>query len=114
MDDQHAPDYGIIGFYSQPYSEIVNTNQVWRVSKYFLRRWGPYLGPTRFWTVVAARQLCYWNDHQDWFEAYDAQIAAEARLSRAHYRRIKGEMEGHNAADHLQAVQPSMTPLHLR
>ncbi len=92
VDDRRAPEFGLTGFYSQPYNEIVKTNQVWRVSKYFLRRWGPYLGPTRFWAVVAARQLCYLNDHRDWFAGYDAQIAAEAQVSRAHYRRIKGEM----------------------
>lgn len=94
VDDQHAPDdFGLIGFYSQAYSEIVKSNQVWRVSKYFLRRWGPYLGPTRFWAVVAARQLCYWNDHRDWFSGYDAHVAAETQVSRVHYRRLKGEMD---------------------
>jgi hypothetical protein len=29
------------GIYSQPYNEIVKPDQIWPVSKYFLRRWTP-------------------------------------------------------------------------
>lgn len=83
----------VAGFYTQAYNEIVRPNQVWVVPKYLLRRWGPYLSPTRFWIIVAARQLAYWNDDTSSFEAYDARIAQEAHVSRIHYRQsIKAEM----------------------
>jgi hypothetical protein len=79
------------GFYTLAYNEIVRPNQVWATPKYLLRRWGPYLSPTRFWTVVAAQQLAYWGGGES-FEAYDAGIADAASISRIHYRRIKAEM----------------------
>jgi hypothetical protein len=62
------------------------------VSKYFLRRWGPYLTPSRFWAVVAARQLAYWHDKATSFCVYDKRFAQEARLSTVHFRRLKAEM----------------------
>lgn len=86
----------MVGFYTQPYNEITKPGRVWRVPKYFLRRWGPYLSPSRFWAVVAARQLAYWNDDTHWFEVYDKRFSQEARLSTIHYRRIKTEMEEAN------------------
>lgn len=92
--DPPAQQVRVAGFYTQAYNEIVRPNQVWAVPKYLLRRWGPYLSPTRLWTVVAARQLAYWNDDLNRFEAYDARIAQEAHVSRIHYRQsIKAEMD---------------------
>lgn len=86
------------GFYSQAYHDLVQPNQVWSVQKYFLRRWAPYLSPTRFWAIVAARQLAYRCGKTKTFTAYDGQMAKQAQLSRAHYRRIKGEMAEGNSA----------------
>jgi len=84
--------FQVVGYYSQPYNELVHPDRVWRVSKYFLRRWGPYLTPSRFWAVVAARQLAYWNKQCRWFTAYDKRFAGEAQLSTIHFRRLKGEI----------------------
>ncbi|MBX3057890.1 MAG: hypothetical protein KF770_15600 [Anaerolineae bacterium] len=82
----------VVGYYTQPYNEIVHPDRVWRVPKYFLRRWGPYLTPARFWAVVAARQLAYWNEKANWFTVYDRRFAQEACLSTIHFRRIKTEV----------------------
>lgn len=87
-------DFQVAGFYTQAYNQIVVPERVWGATRYFIRRWGPRLGPTRFWTVIAARQLAYRNQHQDWFDAYNEQFAEEAHLSKAHLKRIKEEM-GH-------------------
>ncbi|MFT7586428.1 MAG: hypothetical protein ACI9EW_002865, partial [Cellvibrionaceae bacterium] len=82
-----------VGFYGQIYNEIVRPNQIWRVSRYFIRRWGPILEPSRFWAVVAARHLSYLSEEQGGnFKAWDNEIAGEANLSNSHYRRLKGEM----------------------
>lgn len=86
----------LIGYYSQPYNEIVHPDRVWRVPKYFLRRWGPYLSPSRFWAVVAARQFSYWNDKCHWFTVYDKRFAQEAQLSTIHFRRLKTEINEAN------------------
>lgn len=96
MLNSQVAELKLLGYYSQIYNSIIQSGQVWRVSKYFLRRWGPYLGPTRFWAIVTARQLCYRNQHQDWFEGYDAAVAQEIQISRAHYRRLKAEMDDQN------------------
>lgn len=85
----------VAGFYTQPYNELVRPERVWVVSKYFLRRWVPYyLGPTRFWLVVAARHLAYLHGggRKD-FSAHDAQVFAEASCSRRTYYRAKAEMD---------------------
>lgn len=82
----------VVGYYSQPYNDIVHPDRVWRVPKYFLRRWGPYLNPSRFWSVVAARQFAYWNQKANCFTVYDKRFAQEACLSTIHFRRIKTEM----------------------
>ncbi|MCP4358142.1 MAG: hypothetical protein GY796_09035 [Chloroflexi bacterium] len=91
--DGSSESFQINGFYTQPYNEIVHPERVWRVPKYFLRRWGPYLTPSRFWAVVAARQFAYWNDKSKCFTVYDRRFAQEARLSTIHFRRIRAEME---------------------
>lgn len=87
-------NYQVAGFFTQAYNQIVVPERVWGATRYFIRRWGPRLGPTRFWTVIAARQLAYRNARQDWFDAYNEEFAAEAHLSKAHMKRIKEEM-GH-------------------
>ena len=87
-----ADQVQVVGYYTQPYNELVHPARIWRVSKYFLRRWGPYLTPSRFWAVVAARQLAYWQDKSNSFSAYDKRFAQEARLSTVHLRRLKAEM----------------------
>ncbi|MEM8862348.1 MAG: hypothetical protein AAGD96_28865, partial [Chloroflexota bacterium] len=82
-----------VGFYGQLYNEIVRPNQIWRSSRYFVRRWGPILEPSRFWAVVAARHLSYLSEEQNGnFKAWDNEIAGEASLSNSHYRRLKREM----------------------
>ncbi len=83
----------ILGIYSQTYNEIVKPDQIWPVSKYFLRRWLPYLTPTRFWAVVAARQLAYRLGNKHRFECYDSLLYKEACTSRANFYRIKAEMD---------------------
>jgi hypothetical protein len=86
------------GIYSQPYNEIVKPDQIWPVSKYFLRRWTPYLTPTRFWTVIAARQLAYRLGDKRRFECYDGLLYKEAHTSRANFYRIKAEMDQADSA----------------
>ncbi|MEM8863883.1 MAG: hypothetical protein AAGD96_36705, partial [Chloroflexota bacterium] len=82
-----------VGFYGQLYNDIVRPNQIWRSSRYFVRRWGPILEPSRFWAVVAARHLSYLSEEQNGnFKAWDNEIAGEANLSNSHYRRLKSEM----------------------
>lgn len=89
----HDSSPQVVGFYSQPYNEIVKPEQIWPVSKYFLRRWTPYLNPTRFWAVIAARQLAYRLGDKRRFACYDAQFYQEACASRANFYRIKTELE---------------------
>ncbi len=82
-----------VGFYGQLYNEIVRPNQIWRSSRYFVRRWGPILEPSRFWAVIGARHLSYLSEEQNGnFKAWDNEIAGEANLSNSHYRRLKTEM----------------------
>ena len=83
----------VVGIYSQPYNEIVRPDQVWPVSKYFLRRWLPYLTPTRFWAVIAARQLAYRIGNKRRFACYDGLLYKEAHMSRANFYRIKAEID---------------------
>jgi hypothetical protein len=64
--------------YTQPYNEIVHPGQVWKISKYFLRRWTPYLTPSQVWLVIGARQLSYFNQRRPWFRAYDSTLAQAA------------------------------------
>jgi hypothetical protein len=64
--------------YTQPYNEIIQPGQVWKISKYFLRRWTPYLTASQVWLVIGARQLSYFNQRRPWFRAYDATLAQAA------------------------------------
>lgn len=96
MEDHSSAS--ITGIYSQPYNEIVKPEQIWPVSKYFLRRWVPYLTPTRFWTVIAARQLAYRLGDKRRFKCYDSLLYKEACCSRANFYRIKAELEEKKSA----------------
>jgi len=97
-DEQPA---SIVGVYTQPYNEIVRPGQVWKISKYFLRRWTPYLSPSEVWLVIGARQLSYFNEKRPWFKAYDRTLAEAAGLHVKVFRRtIKKAIvagEGHIA-----------------
>lgn len=118
----------VAGFYTQPYNQIVKPEQVWVVSKYFLRRWVPYyLGPTRFWAVVAARHLAYLSHSKKRFQAHDARMYKESGCSKRTYARVKGEMgetsnplslfvQREEAAyeSHDGKVRPAATTYHVR
>lgn len=83
------------GFYTQAYNEIVQPGRVWKISKYFLRRWTPYLGPSDVWLVIGARQESYFNGRRPWFTAYDQQLAAAAGIHVRSFRRAaKKEIAG--------------------
>lgn len=77
----------IAGIYTQPYNEIVRPGRVWKITKYFLRRWTPYLSASEVWLVIGARQLSYFNDRQPWFKAYDGTLAEAAALHVKVFRR---------------------------
>lgn len=77
----------IAGIYTQPYNEIVRPEQVWKITKYFLRRWTPYLSPYEVWLVIGARQLSYFNERRPWFRAYDRTLAEAAGLHVKVFRR---------------------------
>lgn len=83
-DEQPA---SIVGVHTQPYNEIVRPGQVWKISKYFLRRWTPYLSPSEVWLVIGARQLSYFNEKKPWFKAYDRTLAEAAGLHVKVFRR---------------------------
>ena len=78
MHDDHPAR--IAGIYTQPYNEIVRPERVWKISKYFLRRWTPYLSANEVWLVIGARQLSYFNERRPWFRAYDSTLAEAACL----------------------------------
>ena len=75
------------GVHLQPYNEVVRPGQVWKISKYFLRRWTPYLSPSSVWLVIGARQESYFNGNRPWFTAYDANLAAAAGVHVRSFRR---------------------------
>lgn len=75
------------GDYLQPYNAIVRPEQVWKISKYFLRRWTPYLSASEVWLVIGARQLSYFNEGKPWFKAYDQTLAEAAGLHVKVFRR---------------------------
>ena len=85
MTDQTAATF--TGFYTQAYNEIVQPGRVWKISKYFLRRWTPYLAPSDVWLVIGARQESYFNGRRPWFTAYDQQLAAAAGIHVRSFRR---------------------------
>lgn len=77
----------ISGVYTQPYNEIVRPERVWKITKYFLRRWTPYLSASEVWLVIGARQLSYFNERRPWFRAYDRTLAEAAGLHVKVFRR---------------------------
>lgn len=77
----------VAGIYTQPYNEIVRPERVWKISKYFLRRWTPYLSANEVWLVIGARQLSYFNERRPWFRAYDRTLAEAAGLHVKVFRR---------------------------
>lgn len=77
----------VAGVYTQPYNEIIRPERVWKISKYFLRRWTPYLTPSEVWLVIGARQLSYFNERRPWFRAYDRTLAEAAGLHVKVFRR---------------------------
>lgn len=77
----------VSGHYTQPYNEIVRPERVWKITKYFLRRWTPYLSPSEVWLVIGARQLSYFNERRPWFRAYDRTLAEAAGLHVKVFRR---------------------------
>lgn len=85
MHDDHPAR--IAGIYTQPYNEIVRPERVWKISKYFLRRWTPYLSANEVWLVIGARQLSYFNERRPWFRAYDSTLAEAAGLHVKVFRR---------------------------
>jgi hypothetical protein len=128
MDSVKNSQLTVAGFYTQPYNHIVKPEQVWVVSKYFLRRWVPYyLGPTRFWAAVAARHLAYFSHSKKMFQAHDARVYKESGCSKRTYARVKGEMgdssnplslfvQREDAAyeSHDGKVRPAATTYHVR
>jgi hypothetical protein len=91
----------MVGVYTQPYNRIVRPERVWKISKYFLRRWTPHLSPSEVWLVIGARQLSYFNEKRPWFKAYDRALSEAAGVHVKVFRRtIKKDItdgEGHIA-----------------
>ncbi len=87
------------GIYTQPTNEIVRPERVWKITKYFLRRWSPYLTANEVWLVIGARQLSYFNERRPWFRAYDRTLAEAAGLHVKVFRRTikKAICEGQGA-----------------
>ncbi|MCP4418552.1 MAG: hypothetical protein GY805_18185 [Chloroflexi bacterium] len=83
----------ITKIYTTEYNTIIKPRNIWSTSKYFLRRWGPYLGPRNFWLVIAAQQKAYRNNRANWFDAYDSQLAAVSGSGVASVRRAKATLK---------------------
>jgi hypothetical protein len=60
---------------------------VWKISKYFLRRWTPYLPASYVWLIIGARQESYFNNNRAWFTAYDQNLAAASGVHVRTFRR---------------------------
>lgn len=86
MNSVHAP-LQLAGVHLQPYNDLVRPGRVWRITKYFLRRWTPYLSPAEVWLIIGARQLSYFNRHRSWFMAYDKTLADAAGIHVDVFRR---------------------------
>src|SRR5690554_4384339 len=86
MNDIEAP-LQFAGVHLQPYNELVRPGTIWKVSKYFLRRWTPYLPASHVWLVIGARQESYFNGNRPWFTAYDQNLASAAGLHVRSFRR---------------------------
>lgn len=80
--DIHALEYlQTRGYYSTPYTEIVQPERVFAISHYFRRHWLPLLKPGPAWLVVALRQRCFWNKQQDWCTISREQLATECGVA---------------------------------
>ena len=77
----------LAGVYLQPFNEVVRPERVWKITKYFLRRWTPYLSASSVWLVIGARQESYFNGNRPWFTAYDQNLAAAAGVHVRSFRR---------------------------
>ena len=89
----------VSGCYTQPYNEIVKPSQVWKVTKYFLRRWVTYMPPSYLWLIIGARQESYFNHNQPWFVAYDKSLAKAAGIHvRSYRRKAKKDIEAGKGA----------------
>ncbi|MCB0032610.1 MAG: hypothetical protein KDE51_01210 [Anaerolineales bacterium] len=101
----------LIPLYTQPYNEVVQPDVVWTVSKYFIRRWPAYLAPNELWLVVGARQLSYYNNKADWFDAYDRKLANEAKVSLSLYQhQMKPQiLEGEGALSKFLSIRKRPT-----
>ena len=69
--------------YSTPYNAIIRDDVVMGVSRYFIERWLPVLGPSAAALVNTLRQLDY-RCQDDTIEISGAALAREAAMSRRH------------------------------
>jgi len=69
--------------YSTPYNAIIRDDVVMGVSRYFIERWLPVLGPSVAALVNTLRQLDY-RCQDDTIEISGAALAREAAMSRRH------------------------------
>jgi hypothetical protein len=74
--------------YGDLYNEIVRPERKYTISHYLRTQWGPLLGATRLWFVIALRQRCYWNKKQDWCVVDKRTLARESGLSLRTVNRI--------------------------
>ena len=86
MNNVEAP-LQFAGVHLQPYNALVRPGQVWKISKYFLRRWTPYMPASHVWLVIGARQESYFNGNRPWFTAYDQNLANAAGIHVRSFRR---------------------------
>lgn len=75
------PPVALRGIHQDAYNAIVKPEQKFAVSHYFLKRWGPLLGPAATWFIIALRQRCFWNGKQNWCVVDSATLAREAAMS---------------------------------
>jgi hypothetical protein len=69
--------------HSSAYAAVVQPGRAFYVSRYFLERWMPLMGPNAAWLVICLRQLAYWNDRQDWWRGSYDQLTTYMGLARA-------------------------------
>jgi len=80
--ETHALEYlQARGYYSTPYTEIVQPERVFAISHYFRNHWLPLLKPGPAWLVVGLRQRCFWNQQRDWCVISREQLATECGIS---------------------------------
>lgn len=62
------------------YQTIVQPEQVFTLSHYFLDAWLPCLNPAHAWLIIALRQRCFLNQNRPWCEVSYQQLAADTGL----------------------------------